>query len=232
MQVSRVDIFYLHMPDYNVDIKESLRAVHDLHKQGKFTEFGLSNYSAQQVQEILDICAAESIVKPTVYQGMYNALTRGAEALFPLLHKNDIRFYAYNPLAGGFLSGKFLKYEDQPLEGTRFADQSLGGTVSRSRYWKQEYFDGLDLIKAAAAQYAPNMSLAEIALVWMHHHSAMRREHFDGIIIGQTSFEHLDINLKSGTGSDAGLPAELVAAIDTAWALVKDVAPSYFRAPI
>ena len=37
---------------------------------------------------------------------MYNALTRGIEAeLLPALKRFNISFYAYNPLAGGILTG-------------------------------------------------------------------------------------------------------------------------------
>jgi aflatoxin B1 aldehyde reductase len=52
MKVYHVDIFYLHAPDKTVQIEETLKGVHTLHKQGKFTEFGLSNYSAWSVADI------------------------------------------------------------------------------------------------------------------------------------------------------------------------------------
>lgn len=230
LQVDKVDIFYLHFPDPKVDVKESLRAVNDLHKQNKFDEFGVSNYSAEDLKTILAICEAESFIKPTLYQGIYNVLTRAVEGeLFDLLHQHKIRFYAFSPLAGGFLTGKFGKYEDQPLEGTRFAAENLGGKISRDRFWKPEFFAALDVIRAAIKQHAPEKSLAEVSMLWMHYHSQLRRENFDGIIIGQSNFEHLDLNLKTGTGSSQGLPAPLVAAVDQAWNLVKDVAPNYHR---
>src|SRR5260370_41918119 len=46
--------------------------------------------------------------KPSVYQGMYNAITRAVEPeLFKCLGNYGIRFHAYNPLSGGAFSKSF-----------------------------------------------------------------------------------------------------------------------------
>ncbi len=59
-------------------------------------QLGLSNYSPAQVKEYLAVCEKYGYVKPTVYQGSYNAVSRGAEEeLLPLLRKNGITFVAY-----------------------------------------------------------------------------------------------------------------------------------------
>ena len=49
LMVKKVDVFYLHAPDHNVPIEETLTAVNALYKEGKFARFGLSNYSSWQV---------------------------------------------------------------------------------------------------------------------------------------------------------------------------------------
>lgn len=62
--------------------------------------------------QIYYICENRGWVKPTVYQGMYNPVTRAVEAeLFPCLRALNISFYAYNPLAGGLLTGRY-SYDD------------------------------------------------------------------------------------------------------------------------
>jgi aflatoxin B1 aldehyde reductase len=85
---------------------------------GKFKRFALSNYAAWEVMEIYHICKQRGFVLPTVYQGMYNALTRDVEReLFPCLRRLGMSFYAYNPLAGGLLTGRY-SYDDlqtQPI---------------------------------------------------------------------------------------------------------------------
>lgn len=230
MHLEDVDIFYLHWPDPKTDLKQSLKRAHELWKQNKFRELGISNYSAAQVETILSICEANNFVKPTLYQGMYNVLTRAVEAdLFEVLRKHNIRFYAYNPLAGGLLSGKYAKYEDQPEEKTRFDDSSVAGKRYKARYWNQVFFDALALIQEAIAKHAPGKALSQVSLSWLHHHSQLKRELFDAIIVGQSNINHLHTNLHSGTDSDETLPQELLAAIEQAWELVKPHCPPYSR---
>jgi aflatoxin B1 aldehyde reductase len=71
-----VDIFYLHAPDRSVPFVETLEAVNELHKQGKFVQLGLSNFAAWEVAEVWNICNERGWVKPTIYQAMYNAISK------------------------------------------------------------------------------------------------------------------------------------------------------------
>ena len=71
-----VDIFYLHAPDRSVPFEKTLEAVNELHKEGKFVQLGLSNYAAWEVAEIWNIANERGWVKPTIYQAMYNAISK------------------------------------------------------------------------------------------------------------------------------------------------------------
>lgn len=53
---SSVDLFYLHAPDHDTPIEETLRAVHELRSDGLFREWGLSNYAAWQAVDIWHMC--------------------------------------------------------------------------------------------------------------------------------------------------------------------------------
>ena len=44
---------YLHAPDHKTPLTETLAAMDELHKEGKFTQLGLSNYSAWLVNEVI-----------------------------------------------------------------------------------------------------------------------------------------------------------------------------------
>ena len=68
MKVDKVDILYLHAPDHETPLLETLKAVNDLHKAGKFNELGLSNYSSWLVAEVVNLCKQNNFVVPTVYQ--------------------------------------------------------------------------------------------------------------------------------------------------------------------
>ena len=58
-----------------------------MYKEGKLVEFGLSNFAPWEVMEIYYITKEEGWIQPTVYQGMYNPVTRATEELFPVLRK-------------------------------------------------------------------------------------------------------------------------------------------------
>ena len=68
----------------------------------------------------LCLCRSRGWPLPQVYQGMYNAVTRDVEAeLLPCLRHLGISFYAYNPLAGGLLPGRYRHPTAVP-DGGRF----------------------------------------------------------------------------------------------------------------
>lgn len=232
LRMETLDLFYLHSPDLNVPIRESLQAVADLHAEGRFQRFGLSNYAAWQVAEISEICRAEGWIMPSVYQGMYNALTRDVEReLFACLRNYGMAFYAYNPLAGGLLSGKHQSLEAIPAGG-RFAD--FAGY--QSRYWKPAYFQVINSLSAQCR--SEGIEPAAAALRWLCHHSALVGPAPDGgpladrttphaLIIGASSMKHFEQNLQASAAG--ALPASLVEAFDEGWEAVRPACIKYFR---
>lgn len=112
LRIPQINLEYLHVPDRTTPFQEACEAMDEAHKAGKIKSWGLSNYKAEEVQEIVDICEQHGYVKPSVYQGHYNALVRGGEkALFPTLRKHGMAFYAYSPAAGGFFAGNFKEVQ-------------------------------------------------------------------------------------------------------------------------
>ncbi|EHB14728.1 Aflatoxin B1 aldehyde reductase member 4 [Heterocephalus glaber] len=75
-QCPLVDLFYLHMPDHDTSVEETLRACQQLQQEGKFVELGLSNYAAWEMAKICTLCKKNGWILATMYQGMYNAITR------------------------------------------------------------------------------------------------------------------------------------------------------------
>lgn len=106
LQIKQINILYLHAPDRATPFEEACEAMDQAHRDGKIKKWGLSNYTADEVQKFLDICEARGWVKPSVYQGHYNAIVRSNEKhLFPVLRKHGLSFYAYSPAGGGFFAG-------------------------------------------------------------------------------------------------------------------------------
>ncbi|KFY07165.1 hypothetical protein V492_07389 [Pseudogymnoascus sp. VKM F-4246] len=226
LNTDKVDMFYLHGPDRKHPFKDTLREVNNLYKEGYFKRFGLSNYMSWEVAQISEICEANGWIKPTVYQGIYHALQRTVEAeLFPCLQHYGISLYAFQPLAGGFLTGRYTREQETFEPGSRFDPKIWQGTLHRGRYWNDTYFDALDIINGVAEKHG--LTVAEIALRWLHHHSQLKAELNDAIIIGASSTEHLEGNL---TDLEKGpLPEDVVEALEKAWLKTKGVAPKYWH---
>ncbi|KKZ64418.1 hypothetical protein EMCG_09606 [[Emmonsia] crescens] len=227
LQTNCVDIFYLHAADRSVPFAETLEAVNELHKEGKFVQLGLSNYTAFEVAEIVTMCNERGWVRPTIYQAMYNAITRSIETeLIPACKRYGIDVVIYNPLAGGLLSGKY-KTTDIPATG-RFGNPSTGANY-RKRYFKDANFDALRIIEPVVQKH--NLTLVETALRWVHHHSALNigtgPSSRDGIIIGVSSFDQLQANLADV--EKGPLPEEVVKALDEAWLVAKTTTADYWH---
>ncbi|KAL4879389.1 NADP-dependent oxidoreductase domain-containing protein [Aspergillus karnatakaensis] len=221
----QVDIFYLHAPDRSIPFAETLEAVNELHKEGKFVQLGLSNYTAFEVAEIVTICNERGWVRPTIYQAMYNAITRSIETeLIPACKRYGIEIVVYNPLAGGIFSGKY-KTKDVPAEG-RYSDTAASGSMYRKRYFRDATFDALAIIEPVVQKHG--LTLPETAFRWLHHHSALDIENGrDGIIIGVSSFSQLESNIKDV--QKGPLPEEVVQALDKAWLITKPTTPNYWH---
>jgi len=219
--VDSVDILYLHFPDPNTPIESTLKACAELHEKGKFKELGLSNFPAWMVVDAWYTCKKNGWILPTVYQGVYNALSRKSEEeLFPALRKLGIRFYAYNPLAGGILSGKYKNFEENPTIG-RFVDRPN----YKDRYWKPSYFAALKSITKLCEHL--EITLVEASYRWLTYHSCLDSQHDDGILIGVSKLNQLEGNLQSIRKGP--LPSNIIDAFEKAWQVTKSDSPSYFR---
>lgn len=221
LKLNCLDILYLHFPDEVVPLEESLFTINQLYMQGKIRRFGLSNYSAEMVEEVCKISIANNWILPYVYQGMYNVLARNVEdRLFDVLRKNNIRFYAYNPLAGGLLSGRYTDFNSKPSDGRFYVRPNY-----LNRYWKKSFFLVINDIIKALKKY--NMTLAEASLKWLAYHSKIDFSKGDAIIIGVSKKYHLENNIKSIENNN--LESEIVNMFNELWLLVKDDSPTYFR---
>jgi aflatoxin B1 aldehyde reductase len=118
--------------------------VNKLHKEGKFERFSLSNFISWEVSEICEILKKHGWIVPNVYQGTYNALHRTIEPeLLPCLRHYDISLYAFQPLAGSLLTGKFELDQKEFETGSRFDPKRWQGKLHHSRYWNKGYFKAL-----------------------------------------------------------------------------------------
>lgn len=223
-----VDEFYLHQPDTNNPLEDSLRCCHELVQEGLIQKIGLSNYHALEVQRAFELCAKNDWTKPVVYQGLYNPLNRMVEdELMPTLREHGCSFVAYNPLAAGLLSGKHKRTSDAVLQG-RFKDNPN----YLPRFYTPSNFDAIDIIQDACDQ--EDMSIVDATFRWLLYHSKLNKE--DGILIGASSIKQLVQNLGACQhacavveNDNVYLPNSILHAFEDAWKHTREGAFPYWR---
>ncbi|KAK5127092.1 hypothetical protein LTR85_008452 [Meristemomyces frigidus] len=214
-----VDIYYIHAPDAEVPIENTLEGVQEVYKSGFFKRFGLSNFKAEDVQKVYDICKEKGYPLPSVYQGNYSAVARKQEELlFPTLRKLGMSFYAYSPIAGGFLT----KTKQDVLDGKgRFDTSTPIGQMYAGMYSKPAYLDALVQWEQIAKD--EGTSRADLAYRWVKYNSPLKPELGDAIIIGASSHKQLKETLDSI--NKGPLSDKAVKAIDGVWETISHEAP-------
>jgi aryl-alcohol dehydrogenase-like predicted oxidoreductase len=211
-----VDLYYLHQPDWDTRIEETLGAMDELVKEGKIRYPAVSNYAAWQVLQMMWHCENYGYAPPSVSQPMYNVLARGIEQEYiPFCREYGIGIVAYNPLAGGLLTGKHA-HGNPPTSGTRFD----GNKMYQDRYWHPAYFDAQDEIAAVAT--GAGMSTTALAFRWLLTQTAV-----DCVLLGASRMEQLEENLMACSGP--ALEKDVLSACDKIWEKLRGVIPIYNR---
>ncbi len=209
-----LDILYLHQPDDNTNIEETLRAVDDLVRDGKVHILGVSNFAAWQIVKTHWAADRCNLTPPRVVQPMYNLIARGIEQeLLPCCRELQIPAFVYNPLAAGLLTGKH-RMKTGIIDG-RF-------TVFpyyQDRYWNQRAFEAVEALQGIADEHG--CSLIGLSFQWL-----MDRPDVAGIILGASSMEQMKENFDA---FGEPLPESANAAIDAVWHDLKGPAPAYNR---
>lgn len=221
LKTDQVDIYYFHAPDVSVPLADQLKAVNELHQSGVFKRFGLSNFTVPQLYETYDHCKANGYVLPTVYQGAYNPIARHIEAdLLPTLRKLGMAFYAYSPVAGGFLT----KTKDEILASSgagRFNSDHANTKMWTGLYVKPTLLAGLEAWEAVAKD--EGCSKSDLANRWVAWNPVLKAELGDALIVGANGADRLRASIKA---VKAGPPSEsAMKRIDEIWETVKNDAP-------
>lgn len=180
-----VDLYYLHFPDQETPISESVGELSRLKEEGKIRAIGVSNLNLEQLKE------ADQTAPITALQSAYNLLDRSAENdLLPYCAENRISFIPYFPLAAGLLSGKYSQSDPAP------------------KRWKPEEFQQkvaiVDRLKDVANK--KNISTVNLSLAWL-----LARPAVDAVIPGGRRPEQVEGMIQA---ADIDLTKDELAAID------------------
>jgi aryl-alcohol dehydrogenase-like predicted oxidoreductase len=196
-----IDLYQVHYPDPNTPIEETLRALDELVRDGKVRAIGCSNFSARQVTDGLDTAARIGTTAFVTCQDEYSLLVRKIERdLVPLMLKRGMTLLPYAPLAGGFLSGKYLSGKPLPKDA-RLAYSSHHATdVINERNWRLS-----DQLRDFAAQ--SGRSMLDIAFGWL-----LAQPVTASVIAGAMTPEQVEQNVRAG---ETKLTADEIAKLDT-----------------
>lgn len=124
----------------------------------------------------------------------------------PLCRHQGIGVIPYNPLAGGFLTGKH-KASPEPTPETRFALSGRAGALYRQRYWQEAQFAAVARLQEFFD--AHNKSLTQVAVAWV-----LARPEITSAIVGATSPDQLRQSLPA---TELTLEAEEMEVCNEAW---------------
>ena len=181
-----VDLWYLHFPDPDVPVEESVGAMAELVREGKARHLGLSNVTPDQ------LLTAHQVHPIAAVQAEYSLWTRDPEReLLPALRELGTGFVAWSPLGAGFFAGVERIGDDFRTNHPRFNAANLA--ANRDRYAP---------LRGLAAEL--ELTPAQLALAWLVAQGAVP-------IPGTRTPAHLDENLAA---ADVVLDDDTLARID------------------
>jgi voltage-dependent potassium channel beta subunit len=202
LNLDYVDIYYCHRYDKETPVDETLRTIDDLVRQGKVLYVGVSEWTAQQIQEALGTADKYLLDRIVVNQPVYNMFNRYIEKeVIPVCEQNGISQIVFSPLAQGVLTGKYKRGGQLP-EGSRASDP-------KSNMFMNDLLKDEVLIKVEQLQTVANelgIKLSQLALAWV-----LRQPNVASALIGASKSEQVEENVKA---VDVQLSSEVIEKIE------------------
>lgn len=215
--VDVLDLFYLHQPDRDTPIDETMETIAELHAAGKIKALGVSNYAAWQALEVIDAAERIGTLKPLVGQNVYNLVARRVEDEWvEFARTHDVLTMCYNPLAGGLL----VRVPDEAHSPTRFNEGSSLAEMYKKRYWTPELLGAVAQLGKLAEE--AGLTMPELGLRWL-----ISQPGAGAVLVGGDRVEHILSNVE--TIAQGPLPADLVEACSAITDPLKGAMPAYNR---
>ncbi len=193
-----IDLYYIHFPDVETPVEETLRTMDDLVRSGKVRYIGCSNFAAWQLGEARWTSRLHNLESFIAVQSRYNMLDRSIEReLVPCCQTHGVGVVPWGPLASGFLTGKY--HRDQEMLARIVNMQRSYGDVPTNAN-----FDKLAKLETFAKER--NHSVGELAIAWLLSHPWL-----GSVIAGATNPEQVLLNTASARWK---LTAEDIAQLD------------------
>lgn len=184
LRTDHIDLYQAHGWDGQTPLEETLEAFDTLVRSGKVRYIGSSNYSGWHLMKALGVSERHNYQRYVSQQIYYSLQAREAEnELIPIALDQGVGVIVWSPLAGGLLSGKYRRNQDDP-EGARHTG---GWFEPRIENWGKLY-DIIDV--AVEIGDAHGVSAAQVSLAW-----SLQRPGITSLIVGAKREEQLIDNL-------------------------------------
>jgi aryl-alcohol dehydrogenase-like predicted oxidoreductase len=150
--VDHIDLYYLHRPDPEVPIEDTVGAMAELVAAGKVRHLGLSESSAETIRR------AAAVHPIAAVQSEWSVFSRDIErAVLPACRELGIGIVPYSPLGRGLLTGTLP---------TEFADDDFRRTLPRfQRENLERNLETVGAVREIAA--AHGATPGQVALAWL-----------------------------------------------------------------
>uniref|UniRef100_K3WQ37 NADP-dependent oxidoreductase domain-containing protein n=1 Tax=Globisporangium ultimum (strain ATCC 200006 / CBS 805.95 / DAOM BR144) TaxID=431595 RepID=K3WQ37_GLOUD len=181
-----VDLIFCHRPDPRTPIEETVRAMNYVIDQGWAFYWGTSEWNAHDVIEACQIADRLGLARPVFDQPQYHILERSRVDydFVNLYRKYNYGLTTWSPLASGVLTGK---YNNGIPEGSRLSLPQYKAMLSNGLEEKVEKVKQLEPIAKEIGA-----TLAQFSIAWV-----AANKNVSTVILGATSIEQLDENLKA-----------------------------------
>jgi aryl-alcohol dehydrogenase-like predicted oxidoreductase len=188
LQTDWIDLYYMHEPDPETPIEETLAALDDLTRSGKVRHVAASNFSPAGLDAAVTAAKTLKVAGFVASQDEYSLLDRRIEGgMADAIARHGLGLVPYFPLGGGALTGKYRKGREMPV-GARHTRAKGGAERFLEPNW--------DLIeKLNAFAESRGRTLLELAMSWL-----ARKPNVCSIIAGATKPEQLEANARSVEG--------------------------------
>lgn len=206
LNMDHIDLYQIHAFDPLTPIEETVEALNDCVRAGKVRYVGYCNLPAWAASRAVTHAEARGLARFESAQVYYSIAGRDIEReTVPMAREMNLAILPWSPLAGGLLSGKYLRDSAGP-QGARRVSFDFP-PVDRDRA-----FACIDVMAPIAK--AHDCSVARIALAWMLH-----QPHVTSVIIGARNPEQLADNIAA---TAIKLSAEEMKALDDVSALPRE----------
>ena len=154
LKTDYIDFYFVHWPDENTSIEETMTALNLLKKKGVIKHIGVSNFSKEQIEEALKYGDVD------VQQPPYSMVDRSSEELMKWGLEKGIDSFTYGSLGAGILTGV---HRDTPKLDKDDLRWHFYDFYNEPKYSKvQKLLKVMDEI----SKNHNNVPLAQIALNW------------------------------------------------------------------